>query len=144
MKNSAPKSTLFLIEIVIAILFFAISGVICVQIFAKAHTFSSETKQENYANAKLSTVAAYIKTENGQLKSIAEKMDGELSGERINFYYDKSWQDCAKAQATYGMTAKKLYGEQISVEIYETGTEKKILRQIISFHLPITLKEASK
>lgn len=144
MKNTASKSTLFLIELVIAILFFAISSAVCVQIFAKAHIFSTETKQINYASSKINSFAAYIKTENGDFAAIAENLEGDFASEVANLYYDADWQATEKEKCVYMLTAKKVQGEQVHIEVYKSSTQEKILGQKVAYHLPITLEEAMK
>ena len=45
MKSS--KTSLFLMELIIAILFFSISSAVCIQLFVKAHLLDLKTQEEN-------------------------------------------------------------------------------------------------
>ena len=47
MKSS--KSSLFLMELIIAILFFALASAVCIQLFVKAHLLGKTTTEENKA-----------------------------------------------------------------------------------------------
>jgi len=47
MKKS--KSSLFLMELIIVVLFFALTSAVCLQVFVKAHTVDRETKNINHA-----------------------------------------------------------------------------------------------
>lgn len=47
MKSS--KSSLFLMELILSILFFALASTACVQLFVKAHLLGIETEEENHA-----------------------------------------------------------------------------------------------
>lgn len=47
MKTS--KSSLFLMELIIAILFFALASAVCIQLFVKSHLLGNTTAQENHA-----------------------------------------------------------------------------------------------
>ncbi len=47
MKSS--KSSLFLIELIIAILFFAMASAVCIQLFVKSHLLGQTTTDENHA-----------------------------------------------------------------------------------------------
>lgn len=47
MKSS--KSSLFLIELIIAILFFALASAVCIQLFVKSHLLGETTTEENHA-----------------------------------------------------------------------------------------------
>ena len=46
-RTPAKRSSLFLLELMIAILFFCLASAVCVQIFVKAHTISRETEELN-------------------------------------------------------------------------------------------------
>ena len=48
-RTPAKRSSLFLLELMIAILFFCLASAVCVQIFVKAHTISRETQELNTA-----------------------------------------------------------------------------------------------
>ena len=43
------KSSLFLMELIIVIFFFALTSAVCLQVFVKAHETSRDTKNINYA-----------------------------------------------------------------------------------------------
>ena len=45
MKSS--KSSLFLMELIIAILFFSLASAVCIQLFVKSHTLGKTTTDEN-------------------------------------------------------------------------------------------------
>ena len=53
-RTPAKRSSLFLLELMIAILFFCLASAVCVQIFVKAHTISRETQELNTALEKVS------------------------------------------------------------------------------------------
>lgn len=48
-KNASSKTGLFLMELIIAILFFAVSGAICVQLFVQSHLISKDSVELNHA-----------------------------------------------------------------------------------------------
>lgn len=43
------KTALFLMELIIVILFFALTSAVCMQVFVKAHTIGQKTEGTNYA-----------------------------------------------------------------------------------------------
>lgn len=47
MKSS--KTSLFLMELIIAILFFALASAVCIQLFVKSHLLGRSTQEENHA-----------------------------------------------------------------------------------------------
>lgn len=50
----AKRSSLFLLELIIAILFFSLTSAVCVQIFVRAHLISRQTQELNTALEKVS------------------------------------------------------------------------------------------
>ena len=52
--TSAKRSSLFLLELIIAILFFSLTSAVCVQIFVRAHLISRQTQELNTALEKVS------------------------------------------------------------------------------------------
>ena len=47
-RTPAKRSSLFLLELIIAILFFSLTSAVCVQFFARAHQISRQTQELNY------------------------------------------------------------------------------------------------
>ena len=69
MKHS--KSSLFLMELIIALLFFSLASTVCIQLFVKSYTLSQETTDLNYAiNSAQNMAEAFIGC-NGDLSFIA-------------------------------------------------------------------------
>ena len=46
-RTPAKRSSLFLLELIIAILFFSLTSAVCVQFFARAHQISRQTQELN-------------------------------------------------------------------------------------------------
>lgn len=53
-RTPAKRSSLFLLELIIAILFFSLTSAVCVQFFARAHRISRQTQELNAALEKVS------------------------------------------------------------------------------------------
>lgn len=77
-RNSS-KSELFLIELIVAIVFFAISSAICAQLFVKAHTLSAKSGDLNAAVIQAQNAAESFKASGGS----AEKLEGILQPSRV-------------------------------------------------------------
>lgn len=86
-RTPAKRSSLFLLELMIAILFFCLASVVCVQIFVKAHTTSRETQELNTALEKVS--------------GYTELFLADALMEDTEVFYDASWQECSKDEASY-------------------------------------------
>lgn len=82
-------SSLFLLELILAVLFFSVASALCIQIFTKAHLMSQDARDLNFAVNEIS--------------SMAEQMsDGTLQDAAA--YYDSSYASCKKADAVYVLT----------------------------------------
>ena len=82
-------SSLFLLELILAVLFFFVASALCIQIFTTAHLMSQDARDLNFAVNEVS--------------SMAEQMsDGTLQDAAA--YYNSSYASCEKADAVYVLT----------------------------------------
>lgn len=84
MKPSPNRRVfLFLMEIVIAILFFAVAGAVCLRTFARSHTLSSSASDLNFAASNIQNVAELLKaSDRSSLK------DPDQITDMLSFAYD--------------------------------------------------------
>ena len=119
-RTPAKRSSLFLLELMIAILFFCLASAVCVQIFVKAHTTSRETQELNTALEKVS--------------GYTELFLADALTEDTEVFYDADWQDEALYEIVIRVepdgkllhgtfTVQRLSGEQPE-EIYSVETDR--------------------
>lgn len=89
--HRTPKSGLFLIELVVIILFFAITSAICANLFVNAHLLGVESKELNLAVIQVQTVAESVKKAQGDTKELAKLLKTPLRDGKIAIYYDENW-----------------------------------------------------
>lgn len=82
-------SSLFLLELILAVLFFSVASALCIQIFTKAHLMSQDARDLNFAVNEVS--------------SMAEQMPND-SLQDAAAYYDSSYASCEKTDAVYVLT----------------------------------------
>ena len=82
-------SSLFLLELILAVLFFSVASALCIQIFTKAHLMSQDASDLNFAVNEVS--------------SMAEQMPDD-SLQNATAYYNSSYASCEKADAVYVLT----------------------------------------
>ena len=72
--NSQRNSnlSLFLMELILAILFFSLSAAVCVRLFVSAHLLSENTSDLNNATIWSQNLAEVFAAENGSMQEIAE------------------------------------------------------------------------
>lgn len=79
MKHS--KSSLFLMELIIALLFFSLASTVCIRLFVKAHALSARTVDQNYAVNYAQNMAEAFTGCNGDLQTLQTVLSGSLLAE---------------------------------------------------------------
>ena len=86
----SSRSGLFLLELMIVILFFAVTSAICMNLFVQAHLTSAAGSELTSAVREAQSVAELFKAADGDLKRLAESLDVRpIDGPTLNLYYDK-------------------------------------------------------
>lgn len=91
MKNH--KTGLFLMELIVGILFFALASAICIQIFTKAKLMNDES-ENTYQAARLASNIIEVYKENKLDEYYQVNQSGYL-------YYDENWQITTNNKAPY-------------------------------------------
>lgn len=90
-KHTRSKSGLFLMELTIVILFFAITSAVCMQIFTTAKVKSDHSSNLSNAVLVAESVAESYKSYNGDMKSVSKYFNSTLVEKTVMIYYDKNW-----------------------------------------------------
>lgn len=96
------RSSLFLIELLLALLFFALIAAVCVQIFVSAHQLSAADATAGRAALLAQSAAETYKAASGDLRLVAENLP-LLTAEAgaLRQYYDQDGRPCPEAEAAY-------------------------------------------
>ena len=114
--NRSKSTSLFLIELMICILFFALSSTICMQFFVKARLLTNESSDLQNAIFISDNIAETVKAGNGSLLLFESIFpNAVLSEKEAVLYYDENWNSCNQEKAHY--QASVLLGE---AESYST------------------------
>jgi hypothetical protein len=96
-ERSNSKLSLFLMELIVAIMFFSLSAAVCVRLFVAAHTMAESTESINNATIWTQNLAEAFTGEQGDLQKIAELFpeayiasESEEEGTLILFF-DDNW-----------------------------------------------------
>ena len=98
MKHS--KSSLFLMELIIAILFFALSSTVCIRLFAKSHLLSKETVNKNEAVIQAQNMAETYLAYEGDCTALSSLYPVSHYREEealLTQFYDKNWEPVKQA-----------------------------------------------
>ena len=85
------KSGLFLMELIIAICFFAVSSAICVQLFAHAHTLSQRSKGIQMAVLNAQSVAEGFRGLEGDVEALAILWQVSAHDGGFVAWFDDNW-----------------------------------------------------
>lgn len=81
MNNNARKTGLFLMELIIAILFFSLAATICIQLFVKSHMISERSIALNHSILLAQNTTEIFYATNGDPEKMASLLGcGESSG----------------------------------------------------------------
>lgn len=95
-KYTSHKSSLFLLELILAILFFSIASAICVQLFVKSHTLSTDAQNLSIAVNECADTAEIIYSSNtpeemfNRLKNAYPNL--QMEGSTLFIPYDETFQ----------------------------------------------------
>lgn len=104
MRNSdKSKTSLFLMELIITILFFSICSGICMQLFVRSHLISKQTWELNKAVEKAQGFAEVMRGTDGTIEEMLEVYpDGVRGGEAyFSVFYDSDFLPCEYTEAEY-------------------------------------------
>ncbi len=79
MKHS--KSSLFLMELIIALLFFSLASTVCIRLFVNAHALSNQTVDQNFAVNYAQNMAEAFTGCGGDLEALQALFSGSLLSE---------------------------------------------------------------
>lgn len=101
MKHS--RSSLFLMEMIIAILFFSLASAVCIQLFAKSHLLSTQTVNQNQAVIRVQNLAeSYLALDGDVTAMQALFSPSQLSDDDNTLFlaFDSDWNLCADGDST--------------------------------------------
>lgn len=89
--HRTSKSGLFLLELMIIILFFAVTSAVCVQLFVTAHLTDLHSSDLNHAVLEVQSAAECFK-EGGTSNELCALLGAKLNNDgTISVRYDKDW-----------------------------------------------------
>ena len=95
MKHS--RSSLFLMEMIIAILFFSLASAVCIQLFAKSHLLGRQTVNQNHAVTWAQSLADSYLTLDGNLGAVQElfPISSQTSENNLRLSFNSNWDPCS-------------------------------------------------
>lgn len=144
-KNRAQSSSLFLLELILAILFFSIASAVCVQFFVKSHLMSRNARNLNYAVNECSAVAELVTASDGVedacsliLTLYEEAQIAETYPPDIRIDYDETFAPCRAGEGAYTLLVSFTEENQMltaSISMKETAPGDSIYQLTVKHHL---------
>ncbi len=106
MKKTAShsKTSLFLMEMIFALLFLALSSTACIRIFAAAKMNHTQAQEWRQIQMLTTSVGEILEGSDGTAETFVSLLpEGNIQDNVIEWYYDKSWKSCSASQASYEM-----------------------------------------
>lgn len=137
MRNESSKSALFLMELILAILFFALSSAVCARLFAASHLTSKATQEANRAAALAQSAAACVQSAQGDFDAAAPLLSGRMEKDgTLTVWYDAAWQPGTEEDsAAYCLRVVPAAAEQAEVEVLQGDT--LLLSLPFAWHRPL-------
>ena len=131
-RGKTQSASLFMMELILAILIFSLASALCVQFFVKAHTLSGDAKALDFGCEATGSVADVIRSSDS-LKDAENTFDelypsalveAEDNGVVISLYYDGEFENCDPEDAAYTLeTALSDSGEMLLGDMTFTDTD---------------------
>ena len=122
-RRNASKSRLVLIELVIMIVFLALAGAICINLFAKAHLMSDRSSDLSQGIPLVQEAAEWTKELAPDLPAIAKKLEGTVSEGMVVVYLDASFNVTQMEDMVYHLQVLPQAGEtdiwQAEIALYK-------------------------
>lgn len=141
-RNS--KSSLFLMELIIVIMFFSLASGSCIQLFVKAHQLTEETTIEQQAMMVTDSVIACLKQKPNDLAWVVgqfqgEILEGQVTQDKALISLDHLLKPMKKVEPSYQLSITKINREteNYKIEIIDCKTKDLIYQQEIVCHQPI-------
>ena len=140
-KYRHPKSSLFLMEIMINILFFAVLVTICLQLFFKAHKLSESTSVLHHAVTTCTSIAeVYQSDHNGEEIVMTFYPDAIALNNTILIYFGENYLPCAESNSKYRAVLEHGNSPNANIIFYEQESGVAIYSLALSSYIPQTLK----
>jgi len=162
--NTNSKTSLFLMELIIVILFFSISAVVCVQLFVNAYSTNESTKKTAQGTVIVQNLSEQFLGCDGDLDAVRALYDGASvrggdSESALSIGFDEEWNEVGADEAAAfvaSMSVSDSAGNPCAggdaaepgtmmiatVEVCETETGNSIASQDVKYHVPYTLEGA--
>lgn len=107
--KTAPsrRSSLFLLELMIAILFFCLCSAVCVRLFVQSHIISENTQNLSMAMNQTSSFAEIYRTEDDYFSVLKKQFSYgivDIESNTFTVLYNADWEMCGQVDGIYAVS----------------------------------------
>lgn len=141
-------NSLFLMEMILALLFLSLSCAACIQVFAAARSNRLRAQQLNQIQALTTSMGEVLEGTDGSNEQILSFFpNGSQKSAELIWYYDEAWQSCEDSESAYEMIFTPDSSSQEksgSLTFYRTTDHKELYQIGLSFPTYSEEKEDSR
>lgn len=109
---NSRRASLFLIEQLLALVFFALAAAVCMQLFVSARQLSDADLARDQALAPAQDAAEVYKACGGDLAAAAAALaQAEADANGLTQYFDAAWRPCAADLAAYELRIEAAHAD---------------------------------
>ena len=123
MIRGRSASSLFLIELIIAIGFFAVASAVCLQLFVRARLVSIQSADLSRATLAAQSAAEAFRGCGGSLEEASALLGGQEDDGALTVWYGPDWNPCGRENAAYRLTLTRWEGRPVPAEILVSRLE---------------------
>lgn len=141
-KTGKSRASLFLIELILAVLFFSLGSGICIRAFAQAALISRSSADLSFASSQVSSAASVIRYSEDPAAGISGYFPGaQTTDDTVYVYFDENRSLCEQDQAHYIMEIRISAMDSISSgHISMTDEEDQTIYEL-DIRYPSAVKE---
>lgn len=143
-RNRHSRTSLTLMELILAILFFAIASAVCIQLFAKAHVISRDTALRENAVSAVQSVSERIAADPAHIDTQLATGDTPVSTDPTGFhlYFNANWQPSTQNDGIYRMDIRETPADdltRVTLEVKKLEDNSTLYTLDTDYHIPKTL-----
>ncbi len=124
--NTHSRSALFLMELIVSILFFALSSVVCIQLFVLSHQKSEASVDRNYAVLVAQSVVESYKANGADINSLINSLSAEGDGNTYTAFADESGRFAGSNEVYKVEFTENIEGAMYTLDVEVTKGEESI------------------
>lgn len=142
-SKKGSRSSLLLIELIIVLFFFLLISLVCIQVFARAHTLSRSSRELSHGQTLVSSAAEILEVSDGSLENFRLYFpEIQQENDTFVFFYDEAFQTCPADSAVYTLRIQGTFEESRNEGTISFCKGETILYSLeVRFHLPLKAKE---